>query len=166
MYTPNFSPWCRRTRNGWWKDSLCCWWLLCAVKKKKVNMHFKFSTRIGDWDLLLFLSPFPIPPLASCEACITLLKLISIYFISPKELYKHLNPNSWIFHANLNVLPEDFIKKTVSSSLLHSFSIPQSSPHFAQAIYVYQHDTVVSQPAKHWKKRRKKKNRADEWLLW
>lgn len=105
---------CRKGRNGWWKIQsfgccFCC--LLCA---KKLNMNFKFFFSCLNCELrfvvCFFRNFFPLHHVMPCTT--SALRLISILFLGfcfvlPKELYKHLNPNSWIFHANLNVLPED-----------------------------------------------------------
>lgn len=116
-------------------------------------MHFKFSTWIGDWDLCCAAFYYSVPP---CDALYNISQVdfnfcSLFHFISPKELYKHLNPQlmknsckfkcaTWRFHFD------------VSSSRFHSFilSHARSSPHIfsfflAHAIYVYQRDdTVVS----------------------
>lgn len=85
-------------------------------------MHFKF---LG---IEICCCASPSPPSFLWSPCSTWLQLISIsillpFFISPKELYKHLNPISWIFHANLNAATwRSFFNKneTFPVAALHS----------------------------------------------
>lgn len=136
------------------------WAAFCVLKreKKMVNMHFEFLfTRLR---FVVFLFQFQFPRFMwSCDA---LYNTAQVDFNSAeKSCINTSNLNSWIFHANLNVLPEDFIKKaTVSSSLSPLFSILQSSPHFAHAICVNQHDTVSLS-----RKKEAQKEKSCRWVI-